>query len=153
MDEPTKTKPVPDLREILAAERTFLAWIRTGIALMGFGFVVARFGIFLNEVQVAQLVPLALPYGESLWFGTALIAVGVFVNLMAAWQHIRLAGKLDRGEVVPSRPSTLAVSIAVFLALAGLAMAIYLISIRGSSRNHSVALTPAMATTLSCDNV
>ena len=37
-------------RVYLAAERTLLAWIRTGLALMGFGFVVARFGLFLREV-------------------------------------------------------------------------------------------------------
>ncbi len=153
MDEPTKTNPAPDLREILAAERTFLAWIRTGLALMGFGFVVARFGIFLNEVQVARLVPSVPAYGDSLWFGTALIAVGVLVNLLSAWQHIRLAGKLARGEAVFSRPSTLAVSIALFLALIGLAMGIYLVSIRGSANSHSGSLTPAMATTLNCDNV
>jgi putative membrane protein len=46
MDTPIKEKPVADLRDYLAEERTFLAWIRTGIAFMGFGFVVARFGIF-----------------------------------------------------------------------------------------------------------
>ena len=39
-----------DPRVHFAAERTFLAWIRTGLALMGFGFVVARFGLFLKEV-------------------------------------------------------------------------------------------------------
>jgi Domain of unknown function (DUF202) len=38
----------------LAAERTFLAWIRTGLALMGFGFVVARFGLFLQTLQISQ---------------------------------------------------------------------------------------------------
>ena len=37
--------------DYLAAERTFLAWIRTGLALMGFGFVVARFGLFLQALQ------------------------------------------------------------------------------------------------------
>ncbi len=38
----------------LAAERSFLTWIRTGIALMGFGFVVARFGLFLHELAAAK---------------------------------------------------------------------------------------------------
>src|SRR5438874_11203137 len=42
-------KTAADLRDYLAEERTFRAWIRTGIALMGFGFVVARFGIFGDE--------------------------------------------------------------------------------------------------------
>jgi putative membrane protein len=157
MDEPIKTKPAPDLREILAAERTFLAWIRTGLALMGFGFVVARFGIFLREVQVAGLVPTAPALGDSIWFGTALIALGVVVNLLSALHHIHLTRMLDRGEIVPSRPSTLAVSIALFLALVGLAMAIYLISIRGSEKNHpgknvSASMAPA-ASTWGCDTV
>ena len=142
MDEPTNTKPAPDLREILAAERTFLAWIRTGIALMGFGFVLARFGIFLKEIQVAQLVPSAQDYSLSPWFGTALIIVGVAVNLLAARQHIRLARQLDRGEPVPSRPSTLAVSIAVFLAVIGLAMGIYLTFIANSPASHSDSTKP-----------
>jgi len=39
--------------DFLAAERTFLGWIRTGLALMGFGFVVARFGLFVQELQFA----------------------------------------------------------------------------------------------------
>lgn len=44
--------PQTDLRDYLAAERTFLAWIRTGLALMGFGFVAARFGLFLERIQL-----------------------------------------------------------------------------------------------------
>ncbi len=43
-----------DPRIYMAAERTFLAWIRTGIAFMGFGFVVARFGLFLREIAAQQ---------------------------------------------------------------------------------------------------
>jgi putative membrane protein len=43
---PLEAWPVAQLRDYLAEERTFLAWIRTGISLMGFGFVVARIGIF-----------------------------------------------------------------------------------------------------------
>lgn len=108
-----------DLRDYLAAERTFLAWIRTGLALMGFGFVVARFGLFLQQLQFVQHQPAAGPYGISLWFGTALIVVGVIVNLSSAWHHARLMRELAGGQPPPSRPSSQAIGIALFLALIG----------------------------------
>src|SRR6202166_2181780 len=126
--ENTDAKVRADLRDSLAAERTFLAWIRTGLALMGFGFVVARFGLFLQQLQVVEHASSAQSYGVSLWFGTALIVVGVVVNILSAWHHVRLVRELNRGGPVPSRPSTQAVLIALFLALVGLAMAIYLVS-------------------------
>jgi uncharacterized protein (DUF302 family)/uncharacterized membrane protein YidH (DUF202 family) len=134
MDGPIAGNPHAALNDYLAAERTVLAWIRTGLALMGFGFVVARFGLFLQEFQAAQNTPSAQAYGLSLWFGTALIAMGVFVNLFAGWQHARLVGLLDRGGPVRSRPAGPAVTIAVFLAVVGLAMTVYLISVRGSAQ-------------------
>jgi putative membrane protein len=134
MDGPIEGEPHAALSDYLAAERTVLAWIRTGLALMGFGFVVARFGLFLQELQAVPNASSARAYGLSLWFGTALIAVGVFVNLFAGWQHARLVRLLDRGGPVRSRPAGPAVTIAVFLALVGLAMTIYLVSVRGSAR-------------------
>jgi inner membrane protein YidH len=70
--------------DYLAAERTLLAWIRTGLALMRFGFVVARFGLFLQALQVGQSKLELRPYGPSFWFGTALIVLGVIVNIVCA---------------------------------------------------------------------
>jgi uncharacterized protein (DUF302 family)/uncharacterized membrane protein YidH (DUF202 family) len=137
MDGPIGGSPHAALSDYLAAERTVLAWIRTGLALMGFGFVVARFGLFLQELQAAEHAPSAQAYGLSLWFGTALIAVGVFVNLFAGWQHARLVRLLDHGDQVRSRPAGPAVTIAIFLALVGLAMTVYLISVRGSAHATS----------------
>jgi putative membrane protein len=150
MDPSAETRPKADLRDFLAAERTFLAWIRTGLALMGFGFVVARFGLFLRQLQLLQHAPSAPSYGLSLWFGTALIALGVVVNVMSAWHHLRLVRQLERGGPLPARPSTQAVLVALFLALVGLAMAIYLLSTHGTanptSGNTGEALAPPAVT-------
>ncbi len=127
---PTTTEPRAALTDYLAAERTLLAWIRTGLAFMGFGFVVARFGLFLQQLQIVQRAPSVQPYGLSLWFGTALIAAGVAVNLSSGWHHLRLIRALDRGHAARPHAAALAVATAIFLALIGLGMVIYLISVR-----------------------
>ena len=101
---------------------------------MGFGFVVARFGLFLQEFLAVQHNVQMQSFGFSLWFGVALIVVGVLVNVFAGWHHARLVGELDRGETVHSHPLRQALAIAFFLAVVGLAMTIYLISIRTSIR-------------------
>jgi putative membrane protein len=118
-----------NVNDYLAAERTFLAWIRTGLALMGFGFVVARFGLFLQEIRIAEPSLQARSFGRSIWFGTALIATGVLVDIFATWNHVRLVRQLNRGEIGFTRPSSGAIALALFLALVGAAMAIYLISV------------------------
>jgi putative membrane protein len=126
MDTPVAGKPEADLRDYLAEERTFLAWIRTGLALMGFGFVVARFGLFLAEIQSARGGFAAPPHRFSLWSGTAFIAVGVAMNLLSIRRHLRLVGELNYGQRADHRSSQQAVILALFLALVGVAMALYL---------------------------
>jgi putative membrane protein len=130
MVEPGKSNLKLGLSDYLAAERTLLAWIRTGLAMMGFGFVVARFGLFLQEVQIIQHAPTVQSYGLSLWFGVALIAMGVAVNVASAWRHVQLIRGRNGGEEQHVRPSMQAVAIALILAFVGLGMAIYLVSVR-----------------------
>ena len=134
-------------RDYLAAERTFLAWIRTGLALMGFGFVVARFGLFLRALQGGQASVPSQSYGLSFWFGTGLIVLGVIVNVVAARHHVRLVQDLNRGGTLVNRPSSLAVVVAMLLAAAGLAMAIYLLSVRDTSAGaQEKVMTPNVDT-------
>ncbi len=110
----------------LAEERTLLAWVRTGLALMGFGFVVARFGLFLRELAVMHPAPQPPVTGLSVWFGSGLVLVGVGVNAVAALRHARRLAVLDRGEIFRPRP-LVGVVVALVLSLIGLAMAGYLL--------------------------
>lgn len=122
--------PEKDPRAYLAAERTLLAWIRTGLAMMGFGFVVARFGLFLREMQaVQQGTPVESARG-SLWFGIALVLMGVLANLSAVFQHARLVRELKEGNWDADRPARSGMIVAVVLAVVGLAVATYLLTVR-----------------------
>jgi uncharacterized protein (DUF302 family)/uncharacterized membrane protein YidH (DUF202 family) len=132
MSDESKATP----RDFLAVERTFLAWIRTGLALMGLGFVLARFGIFLREFNLNQPNLPAESYGLSLWFGTALIFLGVLACLLSLVRYRRLLQQLQRSEDLLSRPSALAITVAVVLAILGLAMAVYLVSVRPAAQNN-----------------
>lgn len=111
-----------DPRVYLAAERTLLAWIRTGLAMMGFGFAVARFGAYMGSLQASQGRAPAPSIGGALWFGTALVLMGVIVNLLAALLHLRLVHRLRTGTLSLDHASRAGVAIAVALALVGIAV-------------------------------
>jgi putative membrane protein len=130
-EQPTQpNQPPEDPRVRFAAERTLLAWMRTGLALMGFGFVVARFGLFLREIVAAGHVTVH-PHttGWSLWIGTALIALGVAVSLLASFEYFRFIQLAKRGLDYMPRTAMLAVIVSVILAILGTVMGVYLIVI------------------------
>lgn len=113
-------------RDHAANERTLLAWIRTGVALMAFGFAIARFGLFLRELAPA---PAASYAGEpalgSGWFGVALVLFGLVANLGAMVRYLRIrAAILERRSIVPGR--ALAYALGIGSTLVALAMAIML---------------------------
>lgn len=85
------------LRDRLANERTLLAWLRTAIALMGFGLVVARFGRFLKTMVAMQTGPsandLALHSDRSHIIGAGLLLLGAAVAL-CGWQRTHAYGRI-----------------------------------------------------------
>jgi putative membrane protein len=125
-DKPAEQDP----RVYFAAERTFLAWIRTGLGLMGIGFAVSRFGLFLRQLSATESHLPSQTTGLSLWSGVALVVLGVIVTLSSVLRHIQLIHELSSGTWQPGRISRDAVILGFVLAAIGIGMAIYLILIR-----------------------
>jgi putative membrane protein len=123
-------KGTDDPRVYFAAERTFLAWIRTGLGLMGVGFAVSRFGLFLREMRGVDLHSPVQTTGLSVYSGVALVALGVLVNVTAVMQHIRTTRELRDGVWVAGRVSRSAVILGLILATVGVGMVAYLLYLR-----------------------
>ena len=122
--------PEQDPRVYFAAERTFLAWIRTGLGLMGVGFAVARFGLFLRQIRATETHSAMTEGGMSVWSGVAIVFLGVIVLASSTMQHLEVIRELRTGTWQPGRISRNAVVLASLLAVVGLAMSIYLIVVR-----------------------
>ncbi len=92
-------------REHQANERTFLAWLRTALALIGFGFAIAQFSLFLRQLQTAftqqELPPHPLFNAENL--GVSLVVFGITTIALAAWRYNQVFLQIERGNYRPSR--------------------------------------------------
>lgn len=115
--------------DYLASERTFLAWIRTSIAVMSLGFVVAKFSLWLRELR-GSIQP-GMPVqssGPSLPLGVGMMAFGS-VLAIAALAHYRAVNRaIARGEV--GRSDRLMAGVTIVIALFGAAMIVYMLSTR-----------------------
>jgi len=119
-----------DPRVYFAAERTFLAWIRTGLGLMGVGFAVSRFSLFLRQLTPSEFHSPAHTTGVSVWSGVALVGLGVIVILSSILRHVQLVRQLSLGTWIPGRVSKDAVALGVVLAGIGVVMCLYLVGVR-----------------------
>ncbi len=115
-----------DPRVYMAAERTFLAWIRTGVALMAFGFVVARFAVLMVDFGAVPGRP-EQGGAASLWMGLGLILSGILTCIVSAVRHDRYVRAIDAGRFRTAFGSSLGYAIVALLALVGTAMVGYLL--------------------------
>ena len=118
-----------DPRVFFAAERTLLAWVRTGLTIMAFGFVVARFGLFLRllATQQGQGIPEAELHNRlSNAVGIALVLIGVACMILGAVQHRSYVATLPPEDIPRSHAAIYPILLCVVLALLGIALAVYL---------------------------
>jgi putative membrane protein len=119
---------IKNFREHAANERTFLAWMRTAIAIMAFGFLVERFDLFLETIAPSLsgrvLSPLGHKFGNVA--GLVLIAAGTGLVLLAMIRFIRNARAIDSEEEAKLTGSKLDLALASLLILLGVSMFLYL---------------------------
>lgn len=115
--------PSNDPRVFFAAERTLLAWIRTGLGLVGMGFVVARFGLFIRILH-----PNA-EHVEHSWagpVGICLALLGAVASIVSTVQHRRFCRTLEANELPPNYRIEPGLMLGFGVALAGLILSVLL---------------------------
>jgi len=115
-------------RDHLANERTFLAWVRTGVAFVVFGFAIGRFAIAIRQwMQMQGQAHVVLTSGLSVWLGTVAILAGVLVSMAGLVRYRRTREQIDSGNFQPA--GFIIDLVGIVTALFGLALAAYLVHI------------------------
>ena len=119
-----------DPRIRFAAEQAQLAWVRTALSLMGFGFVVDRFGLFLRALEAEGKGTLPTHTTSiSFWIGITFILIGVVINIVSAIEHYFVVDRINKGEPPIVRKWPLGTLVSIILAVIGAGMTTYLIII------------------------
>ena len=112
-----------DPRVFFAAERTLLAWNRTSLSLMAFGFVIERFGLFVSVLMPQHNMP--LQRGISFWTGLAFVMLGVFLAIISTLQYRKVIRTLKPVEIPEGYSTNLAVISNAVVAILGIVLMLY----------------------------
>jgi putative membrane protein len=128
--EKPNPKGVPDRRDHMANERTFLAWVRTSIGIMAFGFVVEKFAIFMRRLPFlfGENKPSALPASPlrySTVFGILLVAMGALMGLLAFIRYKKVEREIYDDTYRPSM--LLDIMVAIGILAIGIFLVFYMI--------------------------
>jgi putative membrane protein len=103
-------------REHLANERTLLAWIRTSIGIMAFGFVVVKFSLFIKQISLLLGKNSTIPqHGYSSLIGIFLVAIGAIILVLSYLKYKRTEKQLSTGSFQPSSALILTLTIAILI--------------------------------------
>lgn len=111
--------------EYLANERTFLAWIRTSIAIISLGFVVAKFSLWLHELAAQLHAQTTYHAGASMPIGIAMMALGGVLALLAAWRYHMVNQAIEKGMVSADRG--LVILVTAMVSILCVAMIVYML--------------------------
>ncbi len=125
MTETKDKNSFPKSREHLANERTFLAWIRTSIAFMGFGFVIVKFTLFLKQLSILLENTDISTKGYSAIIGVTMVAIGVVIAVLSFLQYRKNYRQLQDGNFVSS--TKLSLLITLIIIIGGIILIIYLL--------------------------
>lgn len=117
-----------DPRVFFAAERTLLAWLRTGLTIIALGFVISRFGLFVQLLATQSHGSTHAAHSSfSAALGTAFVIVGTLVIAGSAIQHRRFVATLPQTDLPPSYSGAFALLLSLVVAILGMALAGYLL--------------------------
>lgn len=108
-----------------ANERTFLAWVRTAIAVIAFGFLVERFDLFLAVMAPAARMAIhRSAFGQMA--GLILIAAGAAITVLSVLRFVKTARDIDESRIMPGTGARLDIALAALLVLLVVALLFYL---------------------------